>query len=116
MERAGLRCLAAVDFNPEAVDLGVEFEFPYDEENFKDQYTRRHRMEPCSASVAYLSKDGLMFIHPTQNRSLTPREATRIQRLPDWCEFPIARSHQFRVIGSAAPPFVAEAIGTPAFN
>ena len=31
-----------------------------------------------------------MFIHPTQNRSLTPREAACIQRLPDWFQFPVA--------------------------
>lgn len=52
-----------------------------------------------------------MFIHPTQNRSLTPRETARIQSFPDWFEFPIARTHQFRVIGNAVPPLVSEAIG-----
>jgi DNA (cytosine-5)-methyltransferase 1 len=95
----------------EAMDRGVEFEFPYDKENFKDRYTRQHRKEPCSTIVAHLSKDGLMFIHPTQNRSLTPREAARVQSFPDWFEFPVARTHQFRVIGNAVPPLVGEAIG-----
>lgn len=95
----------------EAMDRGVEFEFPYDKENFKDRYTRQHRNEACSTIVAHLSKDGLMFIHPTQNRSLTPREAARVQSFPDWFEFPIARTHQFRVIGNAVPPLVGEAIG-----
>lgn len=95
----------------EAMERGVEFEFPYDKENFKDRYTRQHRNEPCSTIVAHLSKDGLMFIHPTQNRSLTPREAARVQSFPDWFEFPVARTHQFRVIGNAVPPLVGEAIG-----
>lgn len=95
----------------EAMERGVRFEFPYDKENFKDRYTRQHRNEPCSTIVAHLSKDGLMFIHPTQNRSLTPREAARVQSFPDWFEFPIARTHQFRVIGNAVPPLVGEAIG-----
>jgi DNA (cytosine-5)-methyltransferase 1 len=57
-----------------------------------------------------------MFIHPTQNRSLTPREAARIQSFPDWFTFPIARTHQFRVIGNAVPPLVAEAIGIAVKN
>jgi len=95
----------------EAMRRGVEFEFPYDKKTFKDRYTRQHRNEPCSTIVAHLSKDGLMFIHPTQNRSLTPREAARVQSFPDWFEFPIARTHQFRVIGNAVPPLVAEAVG-----
>ena len=89
---------------------------PYDKSTFKDRYTRQHRMEPCSTIVAHLSKDGLMFIHPTQNRSLTPREAARIQSFPDWFKFPIARTHQFRVIGNAVPPLVSEAVGNPVLN
>lgn len=93
----------------EAMKRGVEFEFPYNKETFKDRYTRQHRDELCSTIVAHLSKDGLMFIHPTQNRSLTPREAARIQSFPDWFEFPVARTHQFRLIGNAVPPLVSEA-------
>src|SRR3979490_3115711 len=87
--------------------------FPFfdDKTSFEDRYTRQHRMKPCSTIVAHLSKDGLMFIHPTQNRSLTPREAARVQSFPDWFEFPIARTHQFRVIRNAVPPLVAEAVG-----
>ncbi len=100
----------------EAMDRGVEFEFPYDKKTFKDRYTRQHRSEACSTIVAHLSKDGLMFIHPTQNRSLTPREAARIQSFPDWFEFPIARTHQFRVIGNAVPPLISEAIGIAVKN
>ncbi|MEI7898729.1 MAG: DNA cytosine methyltransferase [bacterium] len=92
-------------------DRGVEFEFPYDRGSFKDRYTRQSRSQPCSTIVAHLSKDGLMFIHPTQKRSLTPREAARIQSFPDWFRFPKARTHSFRLIGNAVPPLIGEAIG-----
>jgi DNA (cytosine-5)-methyltransferase 1 len=92
-------------------DRGIEFEFPYDKSSFKDRYTRQSRWHPCSTIVAHLSKDGLMFIHPTQNRSLTPREAARIQSFPDWFRFPKARTHAYRLIGNAVPPLVAEAVG-----
>lgn len=95
----------------EAIRRNVEFEFPYDKSSFKDRYTRQHRNRPCSTIVAHLAKDGLMFIHPTQNRSLTPREAARIQSFPDWFQFPVARTHQFRIIGNAVPPLVGEAVG-----
>lgn len=95
----------------EAMKRGEVFEFPYDRGTFKDRYTRQHRNESCSTIVAHLSKDGLMFVHPTQNRSLTPREAARVQSFPDWFEFPVARTHQFRVIGNAVPPLVGESVG-----
>ncbi|MGO8816574.1 MAG: DNA cytosine methyltransferase [Terriglobia bacterium] len=94
----------------EAMKRGETLEFPYDRASFKDRYTRQHRNELCSTIVAHLSKDGLMFIHPTQNRSLTPREAARVQSFPDWFQFPVSRMHQFRVIGNSVPPLVAEAV------
>jgi len=90
---------------------GLKFEFPYDKTSFKDRYTRQSRFRPCSTIVAHMSKDGLMFIHPTQLRSLTPREAARVQSFPDWFQFPVTRTHQFRVIGNAVPPLVGEAVG-----
>lgn len=94
-----------------AMRNGVKFEFPYDKSSFKDRYTRQSRFAACSTIVAHLSKDGLMFIHPTQNRSLTPREAARIQSFPDWFRFPEARTHSFRMIGNAVPPLISEAVG-----
>ena len=90
---------------------GVRFEFPYDKSVFKDRYTRQSRANPCSTIVAHLAKDGLMFVHPTQNRSLTPREAARIQTFPDWFRFPVSRTSAYRLIGNAVPPLVGEAVG-----
>lgn len=90
---------------------GVKFEHKYDTTTFKDRFTRQHRERPCSTIVAHLAKDGLMFIHPTQNRSFTPREAARVQTFPDWFVFPKARTHSFRVIGNAVPPLIGEAVG-----
>ncbi|MBK9137477.1 MAG: DNA cytosine methyltransferase [Verrucomicrobia bacterium] len=87
-------------------ERGVKFAFPYEKTKFRDRYTRQCRWQPCSTIVAHLSKDGLMFIHPTQNRSLTPREAARVQSFPDWFRFPAARTHAFRLIGNAVPPRV----------
>lgn len=95
----------------QAIARGEKMEFPYDRSVFLDRYTRQHRERFCSTIVAHLSKDGLMFVHPTQNRSLTPREAARVQTFPDWFQFPVARTHQFRIIGNAVPPLVAEAVG-----
>jgi DNA (cytosine-5)-methyltransferase 1 len=86
-------------------------EFPYDRENFKDRYTKQHRNQLCSTIVAHLKKDGLMFIHPTQIRSLTPREAARIQSFPDTFIFPAERTNSYAQIGNAVPPLVGKAMG-----
>lgn len=94
-----------------ALARGVEMEFPYDRENFKDRYTRQHRKQLCSTIVAHLKKDGLMFIHPTQRRSFTPREAARIQSFPDTFKLPESRTSAFSQIGNAVPPLVGKAIG-----
>ncbi|MBR8657363.1 DNA cytosine methyltransferase [Achromobacter sp. Marseille-Q0513] len=94
-----------------ALARGVEMEFPYDRENFKDRYTRQHRDQLCSTIVAHLKKDGLMFIHPTQTRSLTPREAARVQSFPDTFTLPEARTNSFAQIGNAVPPLVGKAMG-----
>lgn len=94
-----------------ALARGEYMEYPYNREIFKDRYTRQHRNRLCSTITAHLSKDGLMFIHPTQNRSLTPREAARIQSFPDWFLFPVPRTHQFRLIGNAVPPLLGKVIG-----
>jgi len=95
----------------QALSRGVEMEFPYDRENFKDRYTRQHRDLLCSTIVAHLKKDGLMFIHPTQLRSLTPREAARIQSFPDTFKLPESRTNAYAQIGNAVPPLVAKAMG-----
>lgn len=94
-----------------ALKRGVEMEFPYDRENFKDRYTKQHRDRLCSTIVAHLQKDGLMFIHPTQTRSLTPREAARIQSFPDTFVFPQAVTRSYPQIGNAVPPLVGKAVG-----
>jgi DNA (cytosine-5)-methyltransferase 1 len=95
----------------QALKRGAEMEFPYDRESFKDRYTKQHRDGLCSTIVAHLQKDGLMFIHPNQPRSLTPREAARIQSFPDTFTFPTPVTHCFPQIGNAVPPLVGKAVG-----
>ncbi len=70
------------EHSAEAIARGEAMEFTYDRTIFKDRYKRQHREELCSTIVAHLSKDGLMFVHPTENRSLTPRESSTRAEFP----------------------------------
>ena len=94
-----------------ALARGIEMEFPYNKETFKDRYTRQSRTGLCSTIVSHLKSDGLMFIHPTQVRSLTPREAARVQTFPDTFKFAGTRSHVFTQIGNAVPPLIGRSVG-----
>ena len=63
--------------------------------------------------VAHLEKDGLLFIHPdkSQARSLTVREAAKLQSFPDDFEFIANQGYQYKMIGNAVPPTMAKLIG-----
>ncbi|AEN07755.1 DNA-cytosine methyltransferase (plasmid) [halophilic archaeon DL31] len=84
---------------------------PYRDDVFPDKYKKQNPAEPASTILAHIQKDGHMFIHPTEARSLSPREAARLQSFRDTYWFPESRTNAYRLIGNAVPPRLGEAVG-----
>lgn len=85
---------------------------PFRDDIFSDNIKKQNPKEPASTVVAHLYKDGHMFVHPTEARSVSVREAARLQSFKDTFEFPVSRTQAFKQIGNAVPPLLAQAIGT----
>ena len=78
---------------------------------FSDKYVRL-RWDGLSRSItAHLAKDGYWYIHPQENRTLSVREAARIQTLPDSFRFAGSMTSRFAQIGNAVPPLLGQAVG-----
>ncbi len=85
---------------------------PYTRRNgiFKDKYFKLEEDKVSKTITAHMKFDCNMYIHPTQARGLTPREAARIQSYPDDYFFRGAYTKTYMQIGNSVPPLLGRAI------
>ena len=80
--------------------------------SFKDKYFKLDPNKPSKTITAHLIRDNNGYIHYGETpRGISIREAARIQSFPDWFQFKGAFTKQFKQIGNAVPPLLAEALG-----
>ena len=85
---------------------------PYDASKFPNKWRKIAQDQPVRTVMAHLSKDGYSHIHydSAQARTISVREAARLQSFPDGFVFEGAMNEAFRQIGNAVPPLLARAI------
>ena len=94
------------------VDIPRELQTHSNKTSFLDRFKALDYDSVCHTVVAHISKDGHYYIHPDlkQNRSITVREAARIQGFPDDFYFENSRTAASKQIGNAVPPILSQKI------
>jgi len=101
-----------LDQGEDATNHKIKDIMPYAHRNniFKDKYYKLYANKPSRTITAHLKMDCHSHIHPFEVRSITPREAARIQSFPDDYFFLGAYLKTYQQIGNAVPPLLANCI------
>lgn len=83
---------------------------PFREDIFHDRLKRLKPDEPSWTVLAHIGMDGYMYIHPWEDRTLSVREAARLQSFPDDFTFVGNMREQYVQVGNAVPPMLSAAL------
>lgn len=83
----------------------------YRDDIFDDKYKRLDFDKPSRSITAHIARDGYWYIHPSESRTISVREAARLQTFPDHIRFAGTPTAALRQIGNAVPPQLAKRIG-----
>ena len=89
---------------------------PFREDIFKDRLKKLVLDNPSWTILAHIGMDGYMYIHPSELRTLSVREAARIQSFPDDFEFVGNQQDTYMQVGNAVPPLMAKRIAEEIFR
>ena len=95
-----------MDLSPEVRSI-----LPFREDIFHDRLKRLVNKDASWTVIAHIGMDGYMYIHPTENRTLSVREAARIQSFPDDFVFFGNMQNSYVQVGNAVPPLLAKKLG-----
>lgn len=94
-----------MDLDPEVRKI-----LPFREDIFHDRLKRLRADEPSWTVLAHIGMDGYMYIHPWEDRTLSVREAARLQSFHDDFQFVGNMREQYIQVGNAVPPLLATKI------
>lgn len=83
---------------------------PFREDIFKDRLKKLVNSNPCWTVIAHIGMDGYMYIHPEELRTLSVREAARLQSFPDDFIFLGNQQQVYVQVGNAVPPLLSYAL------
>lgn len=104
------KAFASMDHSTRYSDLDASLK-RYRDDIFDDKYKRLDPNDVSRTITAHIAKDGYWYIHPYQDRTITVREAARLQTFPDHVRFAGPPSAAFKQIGNAVPPLLGQRIG-----